>query len=433
MLRKKRIYLFLFGTLGLMLFFITCNTNKPKPQHEDSKQQQKFVNVSQIHKSDPHFYDISTQKDAIKDVTPKKTKATNTTEKYLQDIQKIVMQKSPDIYKLDEVMNNFLMNKNIPRIDKINGLWSILKEIGFSSQRSEYLLDALATLLPIELTDDLIAVYKENHTPNIKIKLIMMLADNTTIVNPEVQNEERLNFIIDKIVTTQEFLKENVLQNESNSLIASEALHAYANISDAQDVQELMTSINEGTTKSSLKKEELSSILTEVSVSTSNTQKEILLPMLESMQTDKTIKKQQKKDFTRTIIQTLNAGALTPEIQAEVSNYLKKQEPKLLSKTKLSTTDISQYYDWAKANSKIKNNNISLKNIALEENNPLKISSILLYGDEKTIQSIQEDPNADNISVKLESALEDDTISTENKTIIKDAIGTLHNTKDINE
>ena len=74
-----------------------------------------------------------------------------------------------------------------------------------------------------------------------------------------------------------------------------------------------------------------------------------------------------------------------------------------------------------------------MKNIALEENNPLKISSILLYGDEKTIQSIQEDPNADNISVKLESALEDDTISTENKTIIKDAIGTLHNTKDINE
>lgn len=344
---------------------------------------------------------------------------------YLERIKGIFKMKSANIEVLDKAMNALLMDKNTSRIDKINGLWALLNEIGFKAkEKSLYLLQSLATLLPVELTDKLISVYKESSDSDIKIELINMLSDNLDIANPEVQDKESLAFIIEKTKDIQTFLKENIL-NETDTRMASEALHAFSKVSETEDVQELIMTLEQMGNKAQLDKVELNNILTEAALSTEETQKDILPSMLNTMQNNTTLNSQEKENFNQMMISSINAGVLTEEMQGEVSTYLANQEP-VVAKTKEVTSDtLFKYYNWAEASSKIQNNNISLKNIVLESDNPLKVSSIIIYADEITIKNIKKNINVRDIYAKLESALENDNIREKNKVIIKDAMGRL--------
>ena len=425
---NKKIILFLLAivTIALVVFVFTKRSNL-ETEREYKYQDRKFIEVSEVEKNDINFYKISIASDSNSSNISKKFKNLNhVVNSYFQSIKEIISVKHPNIEKLDKAMHALLMSNDISRINKINGLWLMLNEVGFLSERSEYLLDALSTLMPIELTDKLITVYNDSGNLNIKVKLINMLANNINIANPEVQDKERLDFIIEKIKEIQSFLKENVL-HENNPEIVSEAIHAYADVSDEEDVQELIVSLKEGENAGVLKEKDIVNLLAEVAVSTEEAQKEMLPAMLETMTNSNMLDTQQKENFTKMLIESINAGVLTQETQQEVSSYLKKQEPELTLKEKVSTDTMAKYYTWAEANTKIKNNNVNLESIALENDNPLKVSSILLYADDSTIQKIKASPNTDNLYVKLESALEDDKITNENKVIIKDAMSRLDN------
>jgi len=267
--------------------------------------------------------------------------------------------------------------------------------------------------------------YKNNNDAKVKIEIMNMLANNLSITNPEVQDKKQLDFIIEKTKDIQDFLKENILK-EGDARMASEGLHAYADISDAQDVQELITTLNERGNKAQLDKSELTNILTEVALGTAEAQEDILPSMLETMQNDTNINPQQKENFNQLMISGLNAGVLTKEAQGELAIYLEKQEPKVPLAKEAYTDSLVKYYDWAEASSKVEGNNLQLENIALENDNPLKVSAILMYADEKTIKNLKENPNAQSTYAKLEAALEDDKISQNNKDIIKGAMDRLN-------
>ena len=125
------------------------------------------------------------------------------------------------------------------------------------------------------------------------------------------------------------------------------------------------------------------------------------------------------------IIEGLDSGIFIDEVQREIAFYLKHQEPILQPNKKVSLELMTSYYTWAEANDKIRDNDINLPNIIIKENNPLKVSSILLFSSKFTIQKIREIVNIENIKIKLESALSNEEIANENKTIIRDAIDRL--------
>lgn len=426
MIKKKFISILLFiGVVFGIYLFTSFQKSKLKTIPKDNQVEQKSIASSEIAKSDKNFYQISTKKNMHKDRSSKQNKKSNATKEHLYSIKKIIDMKYADIAKLDKLMIAFLMDTNISRIEKIDGIWSMLNEIGFSSQKSEYLLDTLATLHPIELTDELMTVYTEQANHNIKMKIIAMLSSNMDIANPEVQDEEKLDFIVEKIEDTQSFLKEKILTKENNKELLSEALHAYADISNAEDIQELLTSLKDEEGNTPLNRIEVSNILTEAAIATIEAQEEILPSLLETMSKEATVNLQQKKAFNEMIMDSLNAGVLATESQKELDNYLKEQEPTLTLKQKSSTDTILKYYTWAKASAKIPNNQMSLETIVLENDNPLKVSSVLLYADDAIIQNIQSNPKTEITYAKLESALDDDKISKENKIIIKDALSRL--------
>lgn len=221
----------------------------------------------------------------------------------------------------------------------------------------------------------------------------------------------------------QSFIKEKVLNN-SNADIASEGLHAYASMSDSEDVQELISSLREEGNNIQVDNNLIMNILTETALSTAEAQADMLPDMLNDIENNPKLGTKEKETFNQIIIESLNAGVLTEESQKELAVYMQNNEPKLQASSDGSGADILKYYRWAEAGSKINNNDMSLENIALESDNPLKVSSILLYGDAKTIQNIKQSTNIEHVYSKLESAL-DGAIGQGDGTIIRDAMATL--------
>lgn len=417
---SKRIYVVLaFVTIVTWIFLGEKRTvyESTKDKHSSSLERTVFVKTSNIAKSDKHFHKISLDK------TQKSLEKHHATKKYMIKIKKLLMMKRGDITTLDQVMHAFLMDKKIVRIEKINSLWGILKEIGFESEQSFYILDSLATLLPIELTQDLIDVYNDSKNRRTKTKLITMLAENTNILNPDKQDKQRLEFITDKIEEVQLFLKENI-SKESDPQILEEALYAYADISDAEDILALTTSLKNTNNSKALPSGVIDSILTEVSVSTPEAQKEILPKVLENIKNAGMADPKQKEHFTQMMLDAISSGVISEDAQEELGNYLKKEEPKIpMGKT--TTETLSKYYTWAEGVSKLKNNDMSLKKIVLESDNPLKISSIVIYADEQTMQKIKADAEIATTYAKLETALRDSRFNRESKENIKCAMDRL--------
>lgn len=411
-------------SIVLIIFAIYFSLSKQVLENKDTNASESSKNVSMeasvISKNDKDFYKVSVKKN----LKPLDKKTINSMLKYVNKIKKFLDMKTVDMGKLDKTMHAFLMDKEIARIDKIQTIWNMLDEIGFESEQSKYLLDSLSTLLPIELTQELINVYGDIKDPSVKIRFVDMLADNIGILNPEIQDKERLDFITNKIQDIRQFLKEDVL-NEKDSQIAETGLYAYANISDEEDVQELIATLKSKEDKGAISKEVFTDVLTETAMSTSESQEEMLPALLENIKNTEAMSPQEKERFTEKMLDGLAAGVLSQNAQQELSTYMKEQEPRLNVSKATTTQSISKYYTWAEGVSKIKENRVTLENIALESDNPLKVSSILLYADDTTIQKIKENPNVESMQAKLEAKLEDDNIAQETKTIIKDAMGRL--------
>lgn len=381
----------------------------------------KFVEEVEVRKQSRNFYQINTKKKKKSLVASSVKKDANTTEVYFARLRNILLSEDSDGNLLDKSMNDFLLNIEISRSDKIDRLWKLVKAIGMGSQKSAYLLDSLGTLLPVELTDELIDTYDDEVPSFAKIKILDMLSNNTDIANPDLQNKERLDFIAEKIRTIQSFLKDDVMREDDSGVFIA-GVQAFANISEAEDIQELIEVAKQGKHKDLIEKGELANILSEAAISTGDTQAEMLPDLIDSMQVIKSEDSKQKEDFNTMILESLDAGVLTAQSQQELVDYLHNQEPELQIEKTVSVKEISKYYLWAKSNSKIEGSGIGLEKIAIEESNPLKVSSILLYADRDIIRKIKTSSNQLDIFNRLEAALEDTKLSPRAQMIIKDAL-----------
>jgi len=416
--KKIRRYLPIFVTIVVVIIATIVLMGK-KVDKEINTEKNLFVEAIEVSKNDKAFYDISVKKN-VESLHAHKSKRVNN---FILQMQRLLSMQTADISKLDQTMQALLMDKKIPRIDKINAIWGMLQEIGFLSEQSKYLLDSLSTLLPIELTKDIINVYSDVKDPSIKMRLIDILAQSTSILNPEVQDEERLNFIVEKIQDIQLFLKEDVLKEHDTQILES-GLYAYADIADAEDMQELITSLKSAENGTALPAEVLNSVLTEAAMSTPQAQEDMLPELLKNVKNRSTTDPKQQKQFNQMMLDGINAGVINPNSQQEIGAYLETQEPPLDVKKVATTETMSEYYTWAKGMSKLKEG-MALDNIVQESSNPLKVSSIILYADEHIMQQIKENPNTQSVYAKLEATLEDDSINEQTKSMIKHAMDRL--------
>jgi len=421
--KNRYIILLSLATILVVLYiWMSKESESSVETSEISKVQmdkQSVHNSTEIADSDVDFYNISVKKDdnksSIEDTQDSLASI------YFQQIRKLMLEKDPSLKYLDKVMSALLMDENVSRDEKIYGLWNLLNEIGFTSAKSEYLLDSLSTMMPIELTDKIFAIYEKLDNQKIKIKLIHMLADNLNIANPDKQTKSESDFIIQKSIDIQKFFKEHIVNNQDKTMF-KEYLQAYIDISDERDTQDMLAKLKEDSSTLPINEVEFTDILVESSLSTSEAQEEMLPSMLENMQNVSPEQENQKQAFNKVLLESIDAGVLDEKSQETVAEYLKNEEPNLTPSSTINSSDISNYYQWAKASTKISSNGTDINKILSEEDNPLKVSAILIYADDDEIKNINSSGKTQEIHQKLETSLNKNHYPEGTVTIIRDAM-----------
>jgi len=403
----------------LVLFLINNNEDIDlQPLHNESI----YVSTEDLKKTLDDFYEVEPQVVSIL-LDSNKTKSLKKITK-LNTIDTLMKQFTGEssFSDLDKAMVAFLKDNTISRIDKINGLWMMVEKFDISTNKGLYVLDSLATLLPIELTENLIAVYNEQTDLKVKAKVMEILSSSLNIANPEVQDEERLNFIISKYKEVESFFHEETM-NSIDGKVSMDALGYYVKIVPPEDAFEIFESLKNGELKAkNLNKGKLLSLMTETALSTDESQKSLFSEILDSAK-DSTLDKKEKSAFNQTLIEALNYDVLTEESREKVKSYIDEIEPSFASE--VIKIDVSEnYYAWVNAKAKVEGveSNKYLESLVLESEDSLKISSILLYSDNNLIQNLKENEGNEQVLEQLNASLESNSVDEESKYLIKDAL-----------
>jgi len=409
----------LFLTLLLFLF-----SNSSEEVKSTISSESIFVSTDDLKENLDDFYKVEPKVVSIM-IDVNKTKSLEKITK-LNDINSLMKYFTGEssFADLDKAMVDFLKDNTISRIDKINGLWRMVEKFDLSSNRGLYVLDYLATLLPLELTDNLIEAYDEQKDAKVQAKLMDIIHSSLSIANPEVQDKEKLDFIISKYKDVQSFFHEKTM-NSVDGKISMDALDYYVKIIPPEEAFEIFESLkNDELQAKDLNKGELLSLMTETALSTDESQETLFSEILDSAK-DSSLNKSEKSAFNQTVIEALNNDVLTENSREKLKPYMDDIEPSFSSETmKIDTSE--NYYSWVNAKAKVEGveTNEYLENFVNESEDSLKISSILLYSDNNLIEDIKNSDN-NHLVEQLNASLESSDVDDESKYLIKDALSRL--------
>ena len=407
--------------ISIIVFFFT-NNNKAIESKVISESI--FISTDDLKENLDDFYEVEPKVVSIM-IDGNKTESLKKITK-LNDIDTLMKHFTGEssFADLDKAMVAFLKDNTIPRMDKINGLWKMIEKFNISSNRGLYVLDSLETLLPIELTDNLIEAYNEQNSSKVQAKMMGVIHSSLDIANPEVQDEERLNFIISKYEDIQSFFHEKTM-NGVEGQISMDALDYYVKMIPTEEAFEIFESLKNDELKAKdLDQGKLLSLMTETALSTEESQDTLFPEILDSAK-DSSLNKSEKSAFNQTIIEALNNDVLTENSKESLKPYMDELEPSFSSETmKIDTSE--NYYSWVNAKAKVEGvkTNEYLENLVKESEDSLKISSIVLYSDKNLIQNLQESGN-EQIVDQLNASLENPSVDDESKYLIQDALNRL--------
>lgn len=115
-----------------------------------------------------------------------------------QNMTALMSEEKIDIKNLDEVSKAYILAKDEPRENKIDLLWGLLVKQESNPFKFDYLSDILATLEPIEKTDEMIAAFNKSNNSHLKLKYLSLLISSMTI--------NRANLAPNYIYSGREFL-----------------------------------------------------------------------------------------------------------------------------------------------------------------------------------------------------------------------------------
>jgi len=432
MLLKKPFYFMVFFIVIFIALYFICNKINKDDEYLAQNiydPETRYLSATELPKKLSDFYQVEAFKEKNSHTSSLKEKndksRLNETYQALEEIKKL-LQDEVSIIQIDKKIISLLEDNTITRNKKIDGLWDLVLSFGISSEKGIYLLDYLSTLLPIELTDELISNYYSISDINTKMKLMDVLYTSLDIANPEVQNEEQLNYIASQYLIIQDFIYEQ-LSNTSNNDVFTTALSLYTKVASPEQTQEVITSVLNGSYgDKNINKEQALNLMTESALSTYESQNYTLPSIISSLETE-IVNDDVKKSFSQNIINAINAGIISDENKEQLSYYLKNQEPELYISKDIPIENMEEYYNWAKAITNLNSNTHTeiiqkLADKAISEDNLLKSSAIILYSDEDLIYLIRESRGYQNISNRLNIALSSNDISNDSKIIIQDAI-----------
>lgn len=373
-----------------------------------------FVTTDWIERNTPDFFNVTT-------TLPSKTNQTQEFTNILDDLLE-----HGSLENLDNGMIEFLTSKNIPRNEKISTLIHLLSKYENDEIKFLYVLDSLAALKPIEVTDQIVALYKADMSDNKKVHMMTLLEESTYILNPAKQTPEQISYINANIIKIQDFIAQQI-DIEQSPLILPSIISTYSRIAPDLQKPQVLSSLIAGQYKN-ISKDDAGKIAASILMDTPAIQDSAINSILgENTQFNPAV---YNRIITELSDESLNIK-LSPYAVDAIDSYLNNNGKRIYYQTD-GTFDSMAHWLSIKADAKLESfrSNRTVGELLVEKiyepNSDILVKAdILLNADEATRKSILQHTDVTSLALALKDALASPNRIETERSLITDALSVL--------
>lgn len=335
--RKFYFFICLCFFVGAALIVFHLITNKSSPQEATY-----FLSIEELRGSIKDFNKIS--------ITEKNERATNARLKKISYLLSLTDEEFNSDHALDIEMQNFLKDEKISRHEKIAAIWNLLKsfmEPNYNKIKIEYLIDSLAVLQPIEITDEIINAIKDrSYTDAATPKLIGLLSESFGMyARLDLNTFDNKSFDLitkngEKII---DFLRQSIT-SETNDETFKAAIIAYSKMATSDDISMIQNELMRH--KNILQAKDVASISIELIMMSPNVIETNIAPLLNGMGA---YSREENKEFTKNLLNRLTNSEIKDNLsitsKLSILAYLEKNKPEI-SKEIFERNPLESTYDF---------------------------------------------------------------------------------------
>jgi hypothetical protein len=353
----------------------------------------------------------------------------------VNDIERLIVESDRGA-ELDDAVISILEDPGIPRRDKVQALWGLVLRIGIETEQGSYFLEYLQTLQPIELVPALIDAARTAQSPETRSQLMEIMASSLDIASNDRYSDSQLTVLGGHAEAVQEFLAAEMASTDNPDLFLK-AIDTYTDIvPEAEAIEELQLLFTEDdTSRDWLQNPAVVQVLSRSALSSRDDQA-ALLPALIDRYGSSSGESESKTAFNRTLYSALETRGEDVSVIEEaalpaLADYVATQEPPLLSTDEIGAVEVSDYFDWANAassaaSSEVDDRSSALADIAVNADDPVKAASIVLLGDESTLDAIRSSGRFEIIADSFEAASLDSSLPASTRQVFLDALSEMH-------
>lgn len=373
-----------------------------------------FITDDMIEKNTPDFYNVPINK-----IQPEEENS------FMEPLDTLLL--TGNLKALDVQIVKFITSKKIPRNKKISTLLSLLYKYETDEVKFLYILDSLATLKPIEITDQILAIYKPDMSNDRKVHILSLLEEATNIKNPSKQTPEQVSYINTNISKIQDFVSQQI-NIEQNPLIQYNILSSYTRIIPTEQKTQVLLSLLTGQYKN-IPKEETGKLAASLIMDTPSVQDSMILTLLD-----------EESQFNPAVYERIIAELsdesinikLTPYAIDSIDSYLKKNGKRTYYYQNDGALDATKYWLSIKATAKLESyqSNHTLEEVLRDRvyspnSSALEKANILLSSDNQTRELIQQHPDFMSLSTILKDTLVSHKFIDSERSLITSALSDL--------
>lgn len=327
---------------------------------------------------------------------------------------------------LDKKVSSLLRDDKIPRSDKITELLLLVDDFGVDSESGHYLLDVLGSLRPIEVADLLIDKFNNAKlSDSTKKKLMGILAD-TYGIDPANLAPEAAKLVAEQSIGIQDFFTQQI-QRPTSGDIYRQAISLYPSVASPTEIDLLNESLMNH--QDLIPVQEGISIRLDSSIGSTETQKTFLPELLEDVESGAFGNeiKQPFNDRLYTILQSESPGAentISDSVRPQLESYLVKQEPGL-DAAGVDFNSIYAYSTWLQAYAAAASSGNKpefISNYLTSAASAIQQAAVTVAAGPELLSRLRQNPALQD---NMTRALTDDSVASEARTVIQDAVQRL--------
>lgn len=333
--------------------------------------------------------------------------------------------KKNNIESFDSLFSSFLKIDQIAKTEKKIFLWNIAKTAK-TDFVFEYTIDALSNLSPIELTPDVIELYK-SVSKRRKLKLLNLLGDSLLLDSIDNIPEDQLKALGELYTQGKIFLKDEIYQATDQELFDA-LFRSYSQVASPKEVMEDISQLFNSSRDTKISNERLTNTILTLTLEDTDLQNDMLAQMMSDHNDD---------DFNETlsvIVAEFDNNEITPSARTIINDRINNNMRSITEHDLESIDKQNALVSDLKALSKIGFTDRGITKEELEvdlaisrfvqfELRPVALAASVVLSDDKTLKVYRQ--RKDEVYPALENRLNLGNLTDEVKEILNEAIRIL--------